>query len=588
MSRLLQVLPQKRGRELTKNGRFSLSKALLEHCDSEKSAPEVYKLYFRPFTLVDADSNVSCLKSRPHLEEKVRNSLYNLREDKADPAFFNFSSHQDINRLCSVIGAEIVIYFSNVECSFLELYHDFRCLSTDPLRKTVYFLLDVGKNLYKLDESFDECTACQQYFFSLRGASIIHSLQEDYGTIFARAFDLPPPPFSIKSIMDLTFSTQKLYAYWKKTILLVTFCRSTFTYFSKRTIGKRKHPKFSIFLNLGVIGPPAESLSELDLRATSTRVACFYAVERVCELTDSFRNKVIENYIKTTGRDKPKSNDYMGIPKVNLENQRIALAIYQAKKKKNRRKNKDVVEDGGNSQSNFKNQPNCKCETCKSTDYDVNMNVLGPEKLCSSSLDISDLLGLLGASSPENLKIVEEMCALSIASMDIESMTVNINLDPPVDQIGGLNYGLFDSASLEGHFKKVQKPIMIAHLDGLSDEKVKVFTVESDEEEKIYEMMELYWKHVTERHRLTTQAKKFLAQPLFDLIQKYREAHFSAYAEWIQHRLFQSSTSASSTSKEKDADAQNITQAWFQTLPGLLEKQLQKLATEYVVFSFYG
>ena len=86
-----------RGHDLTENGKKSLSKALLGSCDPNKSAEEIYAEYFFPFTLVDEDSNLSCLKSRPHQEKKIRNTMYNLKEPSKDPAYFNFTYHTDIN-----------------------------------------------------------------------------------------------------------------------------------------------------------------------------------------------------------------------------------------------------------------------------------------------------------------------------------------------------------------------------------------------------------------------------------------------------------------------------------------------------------
>jgi hypothetical protein len=210
----------------------------------------------------------------------------------------------------------------------------------------------------------------------------------------------------------------------------------------------------------------------------------------------------------------------------------------------------------------------------------MNMNDDGPERLCSYFLDITDLLQLLGADSEDNLALVDKMCQLSVAAMDIESMTMKVDLEAPVREGGGLQYGIVDGARLEGHFKKVQKPIMIAHLDELDSGTVKVFQTASDAEESMYKMMRDYWEHVKEQRKLIKNKKRELAQPLFDMIEEYKTAHFEIYWKWAD------------TQKQLDPtfeiDGPGITRAWMSSFPGQLEKRLLRLVTDYTIFSFYG
>jgi hypothetical protein len=137
-----------------------------------------------------------------------------------------------------------------------------------------------------------------------------------------------------------------------------------------------------------------------------------------------------------------------------------------------------------------------------------------------------------------------------------------------------------DGARLEGHFKKVQKPIMIAHLDELDDGCVKVFQASSDAEESIYQMMRDYWTHVQElRNRAKTEKRK-IAGPLLDLISEYKNAHFEVYSRWVDEQRLKN--------PGFEADTTGITKAWLSSFPGQLERKLLKLITEYTVFSFYG
>jgi hypothetical protein len=601
---------QRRGRELTKNGQLCVSKALLGSCVPSLTADQVYAEYFKPFTLVDEDTNLSCLKSRPNQEKKIRNSMFDLRHPEKDPAFFNFSIHTDLNRLASVLEADIVIYYTNETFEkFFELYHDFRCFNNrveipvsdyeeddndevtnkedvqirKKLKKVknscLYYVLTVGRKLYKFEESLDEVLErLPGAFFSLHQFRILNLRFPDYGELLARSLDLPPPPFPITSLLDLTFSVDRLWDFWKVKIILVSFCKLNFNQKQVRNVSRRMHPRFCFFFHLGIVAPPPPpSSTEADLDealSLSQRVdditlaVSFYGPNLAHVLKDEYRRAVIEEYKKTSRRDKPQGTNFLNVPSVSLDERREALAKVAVKK---RLKMQNKVPYGD---SRVKH---CQCTTCKHSDkFDLNMGRGGPERLCTYTMCASELLKLLGADSEKNLEIIEQLCSLSMASMDIESMTMDLHLEPPVREGAGLFYGVVDNVKLQGHFKKVQKPVMIAHLDQLCDENdVKVFTIESDSEESIYKMMRHYWRFVVERHKAVKKEKFRLAKPLFELILKFKNAHFEFCGKWCVENSI-------------PLVAQLYTRAYCQSLVGQLEKKLLTLIYEYTIFSFYG
>ena len=115
---------------MTNNGKLCISKALLGSCVPSLTADQVYAEYFKPFTLVDEDTNLSCLKARPNQEKKIRNSMFELRQPTKDPAFFNMAEHTDLNRLAAVLNCDIVVYYTSETFEkFFEIYHDFRCFN---------------------------------------------------------------------------------------------------------------------------------------------------------------------------------------------------------------------------------------------------------------------------------------------------------------------------------------------------------------------------------------------------------------------------------------------------------------------------
>ena len=147
-----------------------MSKSLPGSCLSGPSGEKVYAKYFGPFTLVAVDSNLSCLKSQPNQEKKIRNTMYNIKDKTKDPGYFNFTSHTDVNRLAKVIDREIVIYFADErKFQFFEIYHNFRGFSQQQLKKPVclYYVITVQQKLFKFSTNLDNLFESSLYYFGL-------------------------------------------------------------------------------------------------------------------------------------------------------------------------------------------------------------------------------------------------------------------------------------------------------------------------------------------------------------------------------------------------------------------------------------
>ena len=533
--------------------------------------------------------------------------MFELRQPTKDPAFFNMAEHTDLNRLAAVLNCDIVVYYTSETFEkFFEIYHDFRCFNNKveipaedyetggeeestfkkkirKLKNTcLYYVLTVERKLFKFEESLDEVLErLPGPFFSAQEFRVRNLRYPDYGELLARALNLPPPNFPITSLLELTFSVDRLWELWRVKIILVSFCKLNFNQKQVRNVSRRMQPKFCFFFHLGIVGrlDDDDEAAEVDdaegklakLVDDISLAVCFYGPNLAHILKDDYRRAVIEEYKKTSRRDKPKSTNFLNLPSVNLDERREALAKVEAKKKL-----KQAAEGKKISYGDTRTKV-CVCPTCRQSDkFDINMGRGGPERLCVYSLCLSELLKMLGFDTDENLNIVEQLCSLSMASMDIESMTVEVDLEPPAREGAGLFYGVVDDVKLQGHFKKVQKPVMIAHLDQLSDENdVKVFTIESDAEEDIYKMMREYWKFVAERHEAVRKEKHKLARSLLLLVQTYKVAHFEFSQQWC-------------IANQIPTQDQTYHRSYKQSLVGQLEKRLRMLINEYTVFSFYG
>jgi len=117
----------------------------------------------------------------------------------------------------------------------------------------------------------------------------------------------------------------------------------------------------------------------------------------------------------------------------------------------------------------------CECKDCsESTDYDHNMSKAGPELLTTVTHRLSELLVQAGLwEGDKTEKLLDELCKLSLASMDIESRTISLDQKSP--KIGSnVPYAEINSAGLlPSHPVKIQKPLMIAHTDGILRERSK-------------------------------------------------------------------------------------------------------------------
>jgi hypothetical protein len=411
--------------------------------------------------------------------------------------------------------------------------------------------------------------------------------------VIATLLNLPIPSDDLlcKSYVDLHTKVHELFQFWQCSILIVHYCKNNVIECGKYRSKKRRQYANCYYQTLAYIGE--DDFASTVVHKRLDYVLCLHADNRLGILSDEHRIALMERY-KDNARQEcvGKNINYQGIPVVSLEQAREAVARREQKlramKIKKYQKEKELA--GADARNLLSRPPPreigklCKCEICISEKYDGNMSKAGPERLCTVPLDITDLLQMIGADSLENLKIVERLCELSFAAMDIESMTVTTHMETPESV---LEYAPIDNVAMGGFIKKVQKPIMISHIDCLlyeessihtSDDRKKdllTFTAESDSEVDIFKMMKFYWKAVLKRKELIMEEKKKIAEPLMALIRQYDQAHIQFFRYWQLSRCSQE-------------DLKAVGDVWFQSIPGKLQKALSILIAQYEVFSFYG
>lgn len=462
----------------------------------------------------------------------------------------------------------------------------------------------------------------------------------------ALLFDLPAPPnlLQCNTLGELQLKSHLLYNFWNtgEPLLMVGYCRNKLSKTIQHNMTKRTNVNRCYFVTLCVIGP-----EETDNESTAAYVAkrikvgnvgVVFADGRVARLKQCYAAGVLARYVNCASHDVLSSHlDYLGIPSPTLEDARLEMArrakAKLKKKAEERSKVKGIQRSQLPKQTNNVKKPKariCKCHMCSKKAYNENMAPAGPERLTIVSANVSDLLQMTGEDTPENLIIVDRMAELSVAGMDIESMTCSVDNEEPEPYC---TYNNIDTVTTAGYVRKVQKPIMISHLDTLAYEEKRTadgdpdgdpltYTVKGNGEHHSYRMIEHYFKDVAVRQKKASEVKKCLAQPMFDVIDQYKKAHFDFFAYHHAHKAQAKPTTRrqrrveaktrrlkeekrrkenseeQAVADDDDNDEQydetsfdvfkNADAVWKQSVHGKLEKALLGLVNDYHVFSFYG
>jgi len=615
-----------RPHKLSKDKNLSVTKALLNSLsDDGNSGFEVYCEYFKSFYLSEDKVNLTGIRRNAITERKMFDSQYKLKLPQENPAFLDFFNHHDIERLAKLKSVIIVIYAAETlksDISDIQVFHDFRLVGNYTSQPTYFYFYSLKqKELFTLAEPPELISLPK---FGLRHsnqgrsiknkedeqinyASLIESLlffEADTANIDP-SYELP----IITSAADLDLYSSHLYKRWKatKSVLIVTFCR-----WMKQGRWKNKCAfKDFYFMTLSaIISDSSDLTSAASISESEPQVMCLWDVNKICFLSNDFAKQMIQRHFDSTGWKETRSSK-LCISGVKFYSEEERL---NAKKQWDEARNKTKKQKlNDKDKTFFHNTQKCSCEICKAScdQYGDNMNFTGPEKLCSTQYSVSDLLQMLGSFDDQAKHDIDKMCELSIGAMDIESKTVEMSVGTPCPG-PRIVYNEIDTAKLEGYSKKVQHPIMIAHIDAINlNSDRKVFTVKNDLPQACFDMMQEYWNYVLDCHRDLQEEKQQIAQRYYDIVNKYRKAYFDTANSWFQRikdyynkQLFdaQESTNESDGDARKDFKIQELKNlaekfeyipqkleaGWRATIPGQLETALDKLIEQYDIFSFYG
>ena len=345
-----------------------------------------------------------------------------------------------------------------------------------------------------------------------------------------------------------------LWRRWGKKVLMVTFTHHQLT-LAERSNGRKSTTKGLIsssssssgravfpepsrckFVVLAFVRPPGCDDDNDDDKSkqgevgvsqlgslSGVPVVAYWGSGLCCLLSERYAESVRQSFFRTEGSGERLSNaklrSYVPPSKARSDFRRQQLA--------------DRKSDRSKKVNSLKKW--CRCFVCSGDkSFDVNMSRAGPEKLVTADLTLEQLLKLLGLWEGESTsRLLDQVCQLSVAAMDIESRTVELDLERPGPG-PNVRYGEIDSAALETHSRCAQIPVMLAHIDGLSGQRDSrdLLTVDDDSEAGVRDVMKKYLCRVLDGQLRCSKKKSELLRPLFERTAAYKKSYVDYCSSW--------------------------------------------------------
>lgn len=580
------------GEDLTQDGQLSLSKALLtvlgRRGQPTSTALELYVRYCREHSLVSAEDNLSALKRFPNFENLFVEQKFALHEPQADPDRLSFWSFSDVNRLSRLAGVHLTIHFGDPD-DCLETFHDFCDEHVDPRLVPVHLLLCVRSSVLALREvdpgfvrrrlraspvltdprlgfaklrhgrdclaltlttylsghlkvlrrnSWDRraslpahpCRGCWSTTRDLALARTTTGNDVDYDGA-PRCVDSHGQLWDVLTSDPCQMTTSDIDECTTAVVVLQfnRVCRVTasprFSFLGPNVSTTRGpfRPNNTHFSTLCVLRPPDVGAYVAASSSRSIFVVFFSSDGRLGRLRECHAKILRSSYARLVNPESTQRTDFCGAVAGAKEQEAVPVKEKKVNTRKRLRRERD---------SEVRNARRCSCELCRPPGgYDQNMSQVGPEKPVRTKLLVSDLLRMCGLASPTHLSLLDEACSLGVAAFDIESRTVDVDLDAP-DPYGALKFREVDLHGPGLHTRRVQKPCMLAVTDSLSG--MSVLECGDDNEHTIYDMFRRFWLDLLARQERLRVRRREILTPLYDWVEKYRRAHEMFCREWAE------------------------------------------------------
>lgn len=596
--------PQEEGvfsRDLTNGGTVCLEKGLFTYFEElftdedECTGIKLYSDFYTRMSLVDTNVNISSFKRKKQMSQKVFETLYRQRTPLQKPKAFDFKSPSDLTRLARFLNIEIVVYYK-INQEYEIWFSSVRVPLSEASEKTiVYFVTDHESTLNVIYDNDDIFLTVP--FFSQSQVDVCDTFLSAFETLM----QFPKSSCEQRTSEHFRANRELLTKEYKvnESIVVFVYSGNKVLNIAQRKLKQRTQPQkcnfVQTFLFLGKEPKTKEDISVLTPLILYGNMLCIPKPEFIERLRMQIGNscQIVRDNVQLlptqVGNIERLSKSKRQEAFEQCQEKRVIAKAKRKRKWTQKRKLEEkvvykmlnITPEQSDNEEEEEPQPKkiekiCKCYICtKEADaYTENMSEEGQEQLCTIKHSCYELLCMLGINTQVNRDIINRLCEMSIASFDIEAMTLETMNQIPLNSFSKLKIGHSTIGGVPEHVIKLQKPIMIAHTDWLDELKVYTLSDYIGEEESIYEMVEHFWDDVVKKHAQIKECKTQVAEPLLTYLKEYRNVHMDIIAN-------------SDFAKDTDNQA-NMGKNYYNTLPGLLEQRITRLIQEYVIFSFYG
>ena len=576
-----------------------------------KSAKQLYCNYMSAYLLVGSDINLNSFNRWSEGQAKFYTSMYGTR-NKGEPKNFDAKNQHDVSRMAQMLSLNIVIYHASTEeglealCETnvledpaalkLDLFHDYSAfydLEADADVRHVSFVITPRSRIYSVlncaslgaqvgwsvARMISSERACLLPEVGL-GETLCRLLEVDDS--FASSPVLSRLDAGSKLIFGADDQVLSQLGRLERPLVIAVYTRRGKAGGRVETGGApSRRAVFEIIfksesLNYASSGLPEERF-RLPARDEIDILVLIGGLNLVVLPREEWASRIYSLLSLLPAEDKlDTAYLFSGLAPGKDFEDRLREKRRAAQEKRNarygRKEGKKKQRMGG-----------CECVLCRNSlqEYEFNMNEDGPERLLTVGFSCVELLRLLGMDTAANLSLVNSLVQHSVAAFDIESKTLPVDAETP----DASQYRHVDPhMSVEGHFQKVQRPIMVAHMDLLDGEgEPQVWRVTGDSETESYRMMQDYFHAVLARQRRAEAVKLRKCGDLLGVKLADWRARTRGFFEERFREVPPTEEEANSGSGAEHFDA-----AYRSSLMGQLEVRLRKLCRLYVVFSFYG
>jgi hypothetical protein len=522
---------RRRWRFLGNSSTKHIAKILLEHLDSAGQPLDCYTRYLKDVVSFNTPTRSISLMTSDLLER-----FYCLSSPTTHPKYFSFFKDACISKLENAINKKLVILIAGGDDTFYKM-HDrrvYQLLSRQSvnvgggragraLPEVLFFVLEREAkfwNLYELTTLLDQ----KKYVQVLTETAFFKpaSLQRPAGEecllqVVAKVLGVPPPPLHVHGeccvdLRGIVFSKDKagMARELGSGFVLASHLRS-----SPLSRGRnRLLPKSNTFGVHAVYDSTGEG--NLD----GLPVVCVTNNLRFYLLEEPYASSVKQVHHRPRHLQKETFPGPAGDRlQLHQQDQQQKRRLLHERQRRRRLEEEELLHQ----------LETCPCGGCKDfKKYEANMSFNGPQKPFHCDLSSFDLFRALGAFTVQVEEDLMNVCRLSVASYDVESVATKVP-----DEVGNEDANFEESVMSKNRLPRrvqaIHEPCRIGFTDQLREDTNQPSLVFRFDPQNPNGMIAGFVEAIFEHRDKALRVKAGVLQEYFSWIDKYKKKHFEFY-----------------------------------------------------------